>query len=193
MIKKEVSQLYQEIKAPDDLRDRILSKAAEDNIKHPPIIGAFQRSMKPVLGLVGCFLLIILFSIASIGNFGDTKIHIAGALIGEEPVCVSENHPEIARMSFSLDSMLVIPIEVESKKQVRMEVTKGVLQLFRQEELIEEGAAVWVEAGQSIQWHVSTSTQEESTCLNITIGEQRTEYLLYQDLVTGVWFMTVQE
>lgn len=166
---------YRQIKAPDGLRERVMSMPTAKGR-----IVRFDRSrmIKTLSSVAACFVVVAMIAVALTVRNGDfAAISVSGTTVDDRPVEVIDN--SLARsipMLASADNSLTVEFTVECKNECRVSVNCG--------EIVESKAEY--SNGDTLVWNV-TDIPEEGAMLYLEYGDKTSTYTLVQSTETGVW------
>ena len=103
--KKEI-EAYQNISAPDDLRERVLSACEEGGSGKR----GFAGMVRMLSALAACFVLVAVFSVFAIGNFGTFSVSVDGKTLTENGMTLAANEGDVAPLAMRMLSGKEVPL-----------------------------------------------------------------------------------
>ena len=174
MIPHRTVTLYQSIKAPDTLRQKLEAKLQEAPV--PLKRKTYARTYwKAVAGLAACAALALLFWNP---QRPSADLCVNGIQITDTPVAVSAQGLQRSAVPLSAENTLTIPLELPQKMLPSVEVSHGSISPA------EESSAGPV----SCLWTISLPLSDNSATLTVTRDGRSICYLLHVD-ADGVWYM----
>lgn len=199
MIDKKSIEVYKSIKAPDCVKERILSFDSEGNKKQDAVQAGLVRrtllrTVSPVAALAACIALMIGIAMPIGNSQAEYDIIINGAKVGEKPVCISQQgEDEVAMAASRRMHVLTVPITLNQEEDAEMSVTSGNLQLLAESgEILEEAPSVQKKEQQSVCWILDGWELDEPAVLTVTADEFSMTYQVYKEDASGFYFITLK-
>lgn len=191
MIDEKSKEVYRSIKAPEDLRERVLSYEPQSKKRS-------SQTLRLALTMAACLVLVAsaTFTIPLVtkitsGNTANVDIFLDGQKIGTSPVPVSQNSIDVKRSVRHVQEGNEIFLEVKGDETMTAEVTKGVLRVEgTNDQSVSEETSVCVNKDCQLVWEIDDATD---AYLTISTKDSVTKYELYQDQTSKKYYMKVKD
>lgn len=171
---EKTAQIYMSIKAPAELRERVMETASQG----APAASSKKAVLRAILPLAACFALVIGLAVFSVGNFGKLSVSVSGVKVGGEPVAAEV--PAMARLIEAEDTSIILNVETGAETVVS--VSEGSIRLSGSES---GGESITVGSDCEIVWSLS-SARAESAVITFSNKNGDTSFCLEKDAATGV-------
>ena len=170
-----IKEEYKRIKAPEALRERVMSAQP---VKIRPVSFGRLRMIKTISSVAACLVLTVVIALAVTVRNGDSaSIAVFGTVVGNQPVAVADDsQARSIPMPASADTGLRVEFTLECKNDCRVRVNCG--------EISEPKASY--SDGDTLVWVVS-DIPDEGAVLYLEYGDKTSTYTLVQSAETGVW------
>ena len=191
MIDEKSKEIYRSIKAPEGLRERLLSYEPQNKRRS-------SHTLRMVLTVAACLLLVAsatftipLVTKTTSGNTGSVDIFLEGHKIGTSPVPVSLNGINANQNQRRIKGSSQIFLEVKGDETMTAEVSKGVLRVERPNvHVVSEETSVCVKEDCQLVWEIDEPTD---ALLTISTKDSVTKYVMYQDQTSKKYYMKVKD
>ena len=126
MFDKKTVDAYKQITAPDELKEKVMAACFVDKA---PEKRNFFGTMRMYATLAACFVLVIVFSVFAVGNFGDLSVSVYGKTLTSEPMVLSNS--EIEPIAYSAEPRALcrtsVPVEIEVSGETEISVSDGMM------------------------------------------------------------------
>lgn len=188
MFDKKVVDAYQNIKAPDELKEKILSSCTDAKA---PERRSWMKNMRLLSSLAACLFLAVVFSVFAMHGSGETSVSVRGRALASEPVELSELNISPALYSAEPRAFYEakVPVEVKVTGKTRISVSDGVMQVCDAdtEEVLYTGCEFTTEEDILIQWIVNSGMETERFEMQIESRKTNFVLVLSYDEDTGRW------
>lgn len=177
MFKKTDMEAYKNIKAPSELREKVMMANNRRSFSY------YKMQAVPA-----CMVAVMAF--AMLGNWNHSYVRIPGAMTS------LENGVQTATFA-SLDSRIIsqnsISVKLDSNHKRKVAVSEGSLQYVdsKNGETIEEGSKLWVEANAEILWNLDLQA-DKSYELSVSGWGKDEKFLLVFDQESEHWQLKQQ-
>lgn len=192
MIDEKSKEIYQRIKAPEGLRERLLSYEPQSKRRS-------SHGLHLALTVAACLVLVVsgaftipLITTSTSGNTGNVDVFSGGQKIGTSPVPVStDGIDENQNLRLMLDRNEIF-LEVKGEKAMTVEVSKGVLRVEETSGQVgAEETSVFLKKGNcQLVWEMNDATD---AFLTISTKDSVIKYEMYQDKTSKKYYMKVKD
>ena len=187
--KKEV-EAYQNISAPDDLRERVLSACEAVQ----PRKRSLAEAVRMLSALAACFVLVAVFSVFAIGNFGTFSVSVDGKTLTENRITLAANECDVAPLAMRMLSGKEVPLLFTLSEETEFSVSGGTMRMFDPETnaLLASGSTLVAENDVMIRWTVlaeadETNRENVSFEMMVCSGKKSYTVVLAFDEDAQVW------
>lgn len=188
MFDKKTVDAYQNIKAPDDLKEKILSSYA---VSKAPERRSWIKNMRLISSLAACLLLAVAFSVFAIRNFGEVSVSVGGKSLASEPVELSELNisPALYSIEPRVSYEANVPVEIRVTGETRVSVSDGTMVISDADTgtVLYTGSEYTAGEDIAILWTVSSGTDTEQFEMLIDSSKKDFVLVLNYDENTGGW------
>lgn len=180
MFDKKTVDAYKQITAPDELKEKVMAACFVDKA---PEKRNFFGTMRMYATLAACFVLVIVFSVFAVGNFGDLSVSVYGKTLTFEPMVLSNS--EIEPIAYSAEPRALcrtsVPVEIEVSGETEISVSDGMMKVCaaETEEELYSGTEFTAEENVLIYWTVDAD--EAATHFEMAINGRKKSYVLLLD------------
>ena len=188
MFDKKVVDAYQNIKAPDELKEKVLSSCTASKV---PERKSWLKNMRLLSSLAACLLLAVAFSIFASRNFDEVSVSVGGKALASEPVELSELNISPAlysaepRVFYEAD----VPVEIRVNGTTRISVSGGMMKISDADtnEVLYTGSEFTTDEDVLIHWIVNNGTETKQFEMLIDGHKKDFVLILNYDENTGRW------
>lgn len=187
--KKEI-EAYQNISAPDDLRERVLSACEEGGSGKR----GFAGMVRMLSALAACFVLVAVFSVFAIGNFGTFSVSVDGKTLTENGMTLAANEGDVAPLAMRMLSGKEVPLLFTLSEKTEFSVSGGTMRMFDPETnaLLASGSTLVAENDVMIRWTVLAEADETENAvlsfeMTVRRGKKSDTVLLTYDAASQDW------
>lgn len=179
MTKKTVDA-YKQITAPDELKEKVMASCLVDKASEKR---NFFGTVRMYATLAACFVLVIVFSVFAVGNFGDLSISVYGKTLTSESVVLSDS--EIAPLAYSVEPRAIgrtsVPVEIEVSSETEISVSGGQMKVCdaKTEEELYSGTEFTAKGNVLIHWIVDAD--EAAKHFEMTVNGRKKGYVILLD------------
>ena len=168
-------EIYRQIKAPAELRNRISSAVEKTQKKQRTVCAVVTASMVLMVSVNGW--MHSQHTILSINEKPVTYRSVEIQNEGEEPWVICEGKKQ--------NGLIQIPMEIDVEKNAHIEISEGTLQQSKEQERIME---MDISEKTVIYWTLDANTMIDPIC-TITVGEDIYRYEIFMDERKAVYAM----
>ncbi|MBS4960500.1 MAG: hypothetical protein KHZ62_06750 [Clostridiales bacterium] len=173
MIKKDL-EAYRNIKAPAELRERVMRLEQEAKFQKRDTARNFIHTKS--LATIVCAAVICLVFFTSFGTKGEVLLLFQGTPIEANPTVIAANNPQMATRHMA--GMSGISLELQTKQKTKISVSGGTISLFNLTgELLQDGIEVEFSGDALLWWDVS-GTDEATLSLTLKTDTEDLTYIL---------------
>lgn len=188
MFDKKVVDAYQNIKAPDELKEKVLSSCTASKARERK---SLMKNMKLLSSLAACLILAVAFSVFAMRSSGGVSVSVRGRALASEPVELSELNISPALYSAEPRAFYEadVPVEVRVTGNTRISVSDGTVQISDADtgEVLFTGSEFTTEKDVLIHWIVNNVAQTEQFEMLIESHKEDFVLILSYDENTGRW------
>ena len=169
MFDKKQIEAYRNISAPESLRDRVMAAdTGRETSEKRSLAGTIR-----ILGtLAACLVLVAVFSVFAVGNFGDLSVSVDGKALSYTEMTFYETQSyamQIARMPVSTE----IPLSFAIDRETTFSVSAGIIEMMDAgtEETIASGTSLAASDDVRILWSVEAN--EDNCVFDMTVESGR--------------------
>ncbi len=178
MFDSDQMEAYRNIKAPDELRERILQDA-EMQSRKPRIV--------PILCTAALTAAALLLVVGLQSPSKTQSIRMNGITLTEEGTAVTERNAGIATASARIADEICVPLTITLPAEVT--VTSGILCLPDGRGEIESGVTVQLEENAQLEWCISAAQRSDSYSMLLSDRSGSSELSLEYDDAAGIWMI----
>ena len=184
MIDEKDIMAYRSIKAPSELKSRILADCEAETGAKRTIGGAFSNRafVRSLSALAACLVLAVgIFSLTRM-NSSYVTISYEGNVLSEEQLVLGNPGTAMARMLPESNAMVGIPLEIEVRRDAVITVSGGTLYDESEDgEAVSKGSRMEIENDSKIWWVIDGEAQYE---LKVNADGKETVYILQINDIT---------
>ena len=188
MFDKKVVDAYQNIKAPDELKEKVLSSCTASKARERK---SLMKNMKLLSSLAACLILAVAFSVFAMRSSGGVSVSVRGRALASEPVELSELNISPALYSAEPRAFYEadVPVEVRVTGKTRISVSDGTMQISDADtgEVLFTGSEFTTEKDVLIHWIVNNVAQTEQFEMLIESHKEDFVLILSYDENTVRW------
>lgn len=195
MFEKSTIEAYRQVKAPDGLKERVVSNASTENTD-----ANIKRLYKTLSLMAAC--LVLIFSVAAFENQNRVSIMYGGEKLTGSPVSVISGHSDEAGTALlgleaekeaevkgrGISKEICISLELHADREMTISVSAGELVVFDAEtgESLSGGIASgtvmldwYVECGQEAKLYLTSGNKKITICL--CYDESEEAWVIFQE------------
>lgn len=183
---------YQSISAPASLKEKVLSSCTEER---SPRMDRNQM-IRRVSSLAACFILVICFSVMTIGTLSSAGVSVSGrTLDAGDTQTVSDGIAPLSMKEARTLSYVDVPIAIDVKGNTDITVSSGVLYVLDGENkeisaTVLSGTVYRTDADTSLIWTVSAEAEKKDFTMTVESLFKKEIITLTYDENTGEWVIS---
>ena len=172
MFDKKTVDAYRSISAPDELKEKVMASCLVEKTSEKR---SFFGNMRMYATLAACFVLVIVFSVFAVGNFGDLSVSVYGKTLTSESMVLSDS--EIEPIAYSVEPRTLgrtnVPVELEVSGETAISVSEGMMKVYDAKTEEELYAGTEFTAVEDVLIHWTVDADEAAKHFEMTINGRK--------------------